>query len=196
MPGSPASLPAARVAVLDRIRRGERTVNDIAGGLGVTDNAVRLHLAALERDGLVRASGVVRSGQAGKPAAEYDLSPDGETALSSAYPSAFTALVEAIGARLDARAVRALLLDAGKRLADRKPARDAGSFTARANSCATLLESFGGSVAVKHARGHAELIGAGCALASAVRGEPGTCAIVESLLAKSSGLRVSRIISS
>lgn len=192
MPGSPASPPAPRLSVLDRIRRGDRTVNAIAAALGVTDNAVRLHLSTLERDGLVRLSGVVRSGHAGKPAAEYELSPDGETALSSAYPPAFTALVSAIGARLDARAVRTLLLDAGKRLAGHTPPHHTGSVAARANSCAALLTSLGGSATVRHARGNTELVGAGCPLASAVRAEPGTCALVEALLAKSSGLSVTQ----
>jgi predicted ArsR family transcriptional regulator len=192
MPGSPASLPAPRLSVLDCIRRGDRTVNAIAAALGVTDNAVRLHLSALERDGLVRASGVVRSGHAGKPAAEYELSPEGEIALSSAYPAALTALVSAIGARLDARATRALLLDAGKRLADHTPSHHSGSAAARANSCAALLNSLGGSATVHHARGRTELVGAGCPLASAVRAEPGTCALVEALLAKSSGLSVTQ----
>jgi predicted ArsR family transcriptional regulator len=192
MPGPPASLPTARLSVLDRIRRGDRTVNAIAAALGVTDNAVRLHVSALERDGLVRLSGVVRSGQAGKPAAEYELAPDGEIALSSAYPPALTAVMSAIGARLDARAVRALLLDAGKRLASHTRPHDTGSVASRANSCAALLESLGGSATVTHARGHTVLTGTGCPLASAVRAEPGTCALVEALLAKSSGLSVTQ----
>ncbi len=56
------ALTPPRQRVLAALRTGSRTVNDLAGGLHVTDNAVRGHLAALERAGLVRATGTVRSG--------------------------------------------------------------------------------------------------------------------------------------
>ena len=80
---SPATsaLPPARHAVLDLIRRGARTVNTLAEALRISDNAVRVHLVALERDGLIVRSGLVRSGAAGQPAAEYELTVAGELAL-------------------------------------------------------------------------------------------------------------------
>lgn len=190
MPKAPAALPAARVAVIDCVRKGSATVNAIAAELGVTDNAVRLHLAALERDGLLRRRGMVRSGQAGQPAIEYEITPAGETALSSAYPQAFTALVAALGERLDARAMRAVFLDAGRRLGEHLPSAESGNLAARATSCAKLLESLGGSVTVKQGRGRATIQGAGCPLASAVRAQPATCSLVEALLARTSGLAV------
>jgi predicted ArsR family transcriptional regulator len=86
MPASSASLPPARQAVLDLVRRGERTVNTLAARLRISDNAVRVHLVALERDGLLKRCGMVRSGGAGQPAAEYDITPAGELALSVACP--------------------------------------------------------------------------------------------------------------
>ena len=44
---SSAGLPPSRQAVLDLIRRGERTVNTLSAGLRISDNAVRLQLHAL-----------------------------------------------------------------------------------------------------------------------------------------------------
>src|SRR4029450_1269858 len=102
MAASSASLPPSRQAVLDLILRGERTVNTLAAQLRISDNAVRVHLIALERDGLIRRSGIVRSGTVGQPAAEYDLTTAGEQALSTAYPAALAALAAAAGERLDA----------------------------------------------------------------------------------------------
>lgn len=192
MPGTPATPPPARLAVLDFVRRGERTVNALAAALGITDNAVRLHLAALERDGLLRRTGVRRSGQVGQPAAEYELTPDGELALSSAFPPVLTALAAALGDRLDARARRALYLDAGRRLAEQSPSATTGSLALRAEACAKLIESLGGSVTVKTERGRATMAAAGCPLAAVVRKEPGTCAIIEAMLARSSGLDVAQ----
>ena len=185
-------LPDARLAALDRVRRGDRTVNAIAAALAVTDNAVRGHLVALEHDGLLRRAGVQRSGQAGQPAAEYELTPAGDEALSAVYPAALAALVAAIGGRLDARGARALFTDAGRRLGSGPRTEGGGSIAVRAQSCANLIESLGGSIVVTAARGRATLHGAGCPLARAVRAEPGTCTMIESMLTQVSGLRVTQ----
>jgi len=189
MAASSASLPPSRQAVLDLIRRGERTVNTLAASLRISDNAVRVHLVALERDGLIRRSGTVRSGAAGQPAAEYDLTPAGEEVLSTAYPAALAALSEATAARLDVRTRRALFLEAGKRLAAKVAPKDTGSLQERAESCAALIDSLGGSATVTTGRGHAMVEGAGCPLAAAVRGEPGTCHIIEGLIEAHTGLK-------
>ncbi len=191
MPATPATLPAARLAVLDAIRGGARTVNDLAAHLQVTDNAVRLHLAALERDALI-SRGVLRSGQVGQPAAGYELTPAGELALSSAYAPALNALVAALGARLEARTARSVFLDAGRRLADQIPSQATGSLNDRVHACASLLESLGGKIDVTSTRGKAMLKGAGCPLASAVRTEPATCYIVEALLKKHAGVNATQ----
>ena len=190
IPGVPASssLPPSRQAVLDLVRRGERTVNTLAARLRISDNAVRIHLVALERDGLVVRSGIVRTGTAGQPAAEYDLTPAGELALSVAYPAALTALTAAAGDRLDARARRALFMEAGRKLAETMPAADKGSLQERATSCAALIESLGGSATLTAGRGHVTLQGAGCPLAAAVRNESGTCALIEGLLEAHAGV--------
>lgn len=192
---SSTSLPgsAARLSVLEAVRRGHRTVNAMSAELGVTDNAVRLHLAALERDGLVQRSGTLRSGRAGQPAAEYDLTTAGELALSRAYPPALTALVSALAERLDARTMRALFADAGRRLAEKSGVGAAGSLAERAEACASLLEALGGSVTMTGTRREMLLKGAGCPLASAVREEPATCVLVESLLATHGGVDVTQV---
>ncbi|HKS07638.1 MAG TPA: hypothetical protein VJR92_15155 [Gemmatimonadaceae bacterium] len=192
MPGSPSTPLPARTVVLDFVRRGVRTVNALAESMGVTDNAVRLHLAALERDGLLRRSGVKRSGQVGQPAAEYELTPDGEVSLSNAYSPAFAALVAALADKLDTRARRAVFLDAGRKLAADSSSTTSGSVSSRAGACAALIESLGGSATIKTEKGRTVLVGAGCPLAAAVRAEPGTCAIIEALLARSSGLDVTQ----
>src|SRR5690349_4578956 len=129
-----------RDQVLDAIRRGYTTVTALADVLDVTDNAVRLHLSALERDGRVARRGLVRSGKPGQPAAEYDLTETGESALSSAYPAAFTALMEALSDRHDARAMRAVLVDAGARV-PRGVADPESSLARRAELCAGALRA-------------------------------------------------------
>ena len=63
---------STRGQVVTLLRRSARTVEDLARALGLTDNGVRAHLAALERDGIVRQRGAVRRGS-GKSAYVYGL---------------------------------------------------------------------------------------------------------------------------
>jgi predicted ArsR family transcriptional regulator len=178
-----------RLRVLDAIRHGLRTVNGLAAQLGVTDNAVRGHLAALERDGLVRAAGVVRSGVAGKPAAEYEVTSEAELSLSRAYAPALEALVEALASRLDPRALRAAFRDAGRRLAPAATSPPA-SLAAGAEVARDLLTELGGCVDLDVGRSEATVRGNGCPLAAAVARVPATCTIVESMLASTTGRHV------
>jgi predicted ArsR family transcriptional regulator len=177
------SLSPARVAVINAVRNGAHTVNALAKELGVTDNAVRLQLSALERDGLLQRRGVVHSGRAGQPAAEYELTPQGEDALSRAYRPVLAALVQALGGRMDAASLRRLFTDTGRRLAT-PPVDASAPLAARAASCVALIESLGGSATVRSSRREATIEGAGCPLAAAVREEPATCYIMESLIAQ------------
>src|SRR5687767_14188559 len=75
-----ASTRGQAVALL---RRGRRTVDELAVALDLTDNAVRAQLAALERDGLVR-QGWMRRG-AGKPSFTYELTVEAERLFPKAY---------------------------------------------------------------------------------------------------------------
>ena len=184
-PAEPAK-PADRV--LDAIRRGHRTVNALARALRVSDNAVRAHLAALERAGAVRRAATVRSGSAGQPAVVYEITEAAETVLSRAYPVALGALVRELGGRLSPRALRATFRAVGRRLtqvADRPLALPAAARAAR-----ETLEDLGGRPRISLSKAHAELSADGCPLAVAVAAEPVTCTLVESLLEARTGRRV------
>jgi predicted ArsR family transcriptional regulator len=64
---------STRGQVTALLRQGERTVEELAQALVLTDNAVRAHLVTLERDGLVRQAGLRRG--LSKPAYAYALTP-------------------------------------------------------------------------------------------------------------------------
>ena len=74
--GTRRFLETTRGQIVALLRRGARTVEDLAKALGLTDNAIRAHLAALERDGLVRPDGSRRGIGAGKPALVYGVPPE------------------------------------------------------------------------------------------------------------------------
>ncbi len=181
-------LPPARLAVLDAVRSGCDTVNAIAESLGVTDNAVRLHLVALERDGFVGRRVAPRSGRAGQPAAAYALTNDGELALSRAYPPAFIALVASMAERLPPKDRRRLYIDAGRRLGAGAGNEAHGSFKHRVEACAVLLDALGGDARATLDAGEATLHGTGCPLAAAVRADPASCTIVEAMLERYAGV--------
>src|SRR3954469_11448670 len=69
---------STRGQIVTLLRRGGRTVEELAQGVGLTDNGVRAHLATLERDGIVWQRGTVSSSGGGKPAYVYELTSEAE----------------------------------------------------------------------------------------------------------------------
>src|SRR3954471_25066924 len=85
------------------LRRATRTVEELAQALGLTDNAVRAHLATLERDGLVRQAGLRRG--TSKPAYAYGLTPAAERLFPKAYGTLLRMLLDVLTERLPSSAV-------------------------------------------------------------------------------------------
>lgn len=178
---------STRGRVVSLLRRGSRTVEELAAALGVTDNAVRTHLTALERDGIVRQRGVRPTG--GKPAFSYELTEQSERMFSRAYEPVLTQLVAVLAARMLPEDLELLLREVGRRLAAGAvtPGLDAES---RASSAAAVLTGLGGLADVEQSGGRLVIRGYSCPLAEAVRAHPGTCHAVETLVAELTGLPV------
>ena len=169
-------------------RRARRTVEDLAAALGVTDNAVRTHLSALERDGLIRHSGSRPSG--GKPAAVYELTPAAEELFPRAYAPALARLIDVLEERQPTEETLAILREVGRRLALEYP-KPAGDHQTRMELAAGALVSLGGlAEAERGADGRLRLHGFGCPLGSVVRDHPEVCQLAEALVAEVSGLNV------
>src|SRR5919206_126518 len=88
-----------RSRLLALLREGSWTVDDLADHLGLTDNAVRFHLDALESDGSVQKAGVRRLG-VGQPAVLYSLSPTAEDSFSKAYAPVLVATIAELRDRM------------------------------------------------------------------------------------------------
>ena len=167
------------------IRRGPRSVEELAASLGLTDNAVRAQLATLERDDVVRPLGVRRDGTVGKPATIYGVAPDTSALFSSAYAPVLVALLAELGERMAPRQVEALLRRTGRRLAASLPQR--ATFDERVRSSAAFLASAGADAELVQTSDGYEIRGHGCVLAEAVVECPGTCAVLEQLLRETTG---------
>jgi predicted ArsR family transcriptional regulator len=175
--------------IVSLVRRGDRTVDELAAALGVSDNAIRPHLAALERDGVVRQRGVRPTG--GKPATVYELAPDAERLFTRAYVPVLMQLVAVLEDRLGPTELEGVLREVGRRLAAGK-ATSPNDVRARAQVAASVLTELGGVVDVESDENGIVLRGYSCPLADAVRAHPGTCHAVESLVSElvGSGARV------
>src|SRR4051794_8845228 len=132
---------STRGRIVALLRRDERTVEQLAEELGLTDNAVRAQLVQLERDGLVAATGTRRDGTVGKPATLYAIRSDTSALFSSAYAPLLSAVLEELGERLPSRQVESVLRGAGRRLAPAVPAT--ASLDERVRVGAGLLTSLG-----------------------------------------------------
>ena len=180
-------LESTRGQVVLLLRRGERTVEELAQALGLTDNAVRNHLAALERDGLVRQDGVRRGTGAGKPATIYELHPDADPLLSRAYPPVLKTMLDVMLEQLPRDRSEVMLREVGRRLAAGMGGRAQGSAATRTEAAANVLRALGGDVEVVEEGGSHVIRSSGCPLSVAVAHCPDMCAAVETLVSEVSG---------
>jgi predicted ArsR family transcriptional regulator len=176
-------LETTRGRVLALLREGGKTTDELASALGLTDNAVRAHLATLERDRLVQPLAERRGGKIGKPATVYVVSPNADTLFSRAYIPLLTTLLSALGDRLSARELQALLADVGRRLAAGETS-SYGQLGDRVRAASQLLNQLGGVSAVEEVEaGKQYLIQArGCPVGLAVSERPEVCQAIAALV--------------
>jgi len=117
-----------QVEMLRLLRRSRQTITSLADALRLTDNAVRTHVAALERQGVVEHVGIQRD-TGGKPARIYDLTSEGEELFPKAYALVLGGLVEEI-ARSAAGSVQGCRRRTVRRLGPRRPRRRFGVWAA------------------------------------------------------------------
>jgi predicted ArsR family transcriptional regulator len=152
----------------------------------MTDNAVRSHLTALERDALIASAGLRRSPGAGKPAVRYELAASAEVLLSRAYPPVLNAVLETLVQEVPDR-VDEVLRRTGELLAQLTGGRSKGPFRKRVQAAADVLKSLGGDVEVLEERGDLLIQGCGCPLSAAVAERPEVCQAVEALVGSVAG---------
>ncbi len=183
-------LASTRGQIIVLLRRGPRTVEELAVAVGLTDNAVRAHLAALERDGLVRLLGVRRCGGSGKPAYEYGLAPAAEQVFPKPYADMLGTLYDVLGERLPPADLTALARETGHRMARRLDG--SGQTSGGAEGAVAALNAMGGLAELEVCDGSgAQAIRAyTCPLAEVVTGHPGACVLAEAFVSGLAGVPV------
>ena len=179
----------SRGRVVGALRRGPRTLDQLAGELGLTRTAVRLHLAALERDGLVARRGL----QAGrtKPSHTYTLTSEAEQQISRAYIPVLTQLLHVLSQRLTPDEFDSTMRAVGRELSAGRP-RARGSLRERVNAASQLLDDLGGLTEVREEDGHLIIRSHGCPLAATAAHHPETCSAMESFVSEFVGATVTQ----
>lgn len=179
-------LTSTRGRVLSLLRTGPRTVQNLADSLGLTQNAVRTHLNALERDGLVRQEGVRRA--VGKPAFVYVMAEEAEALFPKAYAEVLDRLMDRLRRDQGEDALEGLLRSVGRDAASDAPAT--GSLRERVDAAVIALAELGGLAEVEERDDAFYINGFSCPLSAIVTKNPLACALAEQLVADLTGAEV------
>lgn len=172
---------STRGQVVTLLRSAPCTVEDLAGKLDLTDNAVRAHLLALERDGLVRQSGLRRGPR--KPHFTYVLTEDAERLFPKAYDVLLNQLIVALKNRLKPSQLEELLREVGRAVAAGTPGNGANLET-RARRALKFLETIGGAAKMEQQGDKIVIASSSCPLAAAVSVHPEVCRLAETMVAE------------
>lgn len=176
---------STRGQIITLLRRASRTVDELARALELTDNAVRAHLAALERDGIVQQHGVRRGG--GKPSSIYDLAPEAEQLFPKAYDPVLQHLLDVLSERMSADEVEMLLREVGRRMAGRWKV-PSGELRVRLAAAIDVYNELGGMAELEACDGHACIRSYSCPFAAVVPGHRVVCRLAETLLSELGGV--------
>ncbi len=171
------------------LRGTRKTVNELAQNLDLTDNAVRAHLLSLERDGLIKQSGIQRGTR--KPHFAYELTDEAEHLFPKAYDTLLNQLIAVLKGRLTPLALEEVLREVGRSLAKAQGAgQENGDIERRVGRSLAALETIGGAARVEKDNEKLVICSDNCPLATAVSEHPEVCRLAETLLSEIIGVDV------
>ena len=173
-------LSTTRGRVLTLLRRGPRTVGELAAALELTDNGVRVHLGALERDGLIEQEGA-RRGRS-RPSYVYRLTPEAEALFPKAYATVLSEVLSYVRDERGAPGLEELLRAVGRRAGERARA-GAQDLRERVTAAVALLGELGGLAEAEEEPDAFMIRGFSCPMAAIVGLNPEACALAEELVA-------------
>ena len=181
-------LDTSRGRIVSLLQRGSLTADDIAFQLGLTRSAIRIQMAAMERDGVVRRVGK-RPGTT-RPSHLFALTPEVEQLLSKAYIPLLMQLVRVFSEALPADQLDDLLRKAGEGLADdlSRGKRLPASVRSRVAMVSEMMNDQLGATTRVEVNGGYVIRGAGCPLAALTGKNPGVCLAMERLVSEIVGV--------
>lgn len=173
---------STRGRIVMLMRGSERSVDELAKELGLTDNAIRSHLFTLERDGLVEQGGIIKGFR--KPHFAYHLTAEAEQLFPKPYDALFNQLLSSLKDRLTIKALQNILQEVGQRIAAVKTSAmdDDPGIDIRLEIALKTLEDLGGKAEMTKEVDKVIISSGGCPLAAAVVDHPEVCKLAESLI--------------
>ncbi|HKA58600.1 MAG TPA: ArsR family transcriptional regulator [Gemmatimonadales bacterium] len=172
-------LGETQARLLGLLRRSRQTITSLAEALGLTDNAVRMHIAALHRDGIVEQVGTLRD-TGGKPARVYGLTRQGEELFPKAYALVLGKLVEEIVRTQGRERAIKLLRAVGAQTAAGTPRGT--NPKRRMEAAAQLFRDLGSDAEIEKTADGWRLQGYGCPLSAVTAGHPELCELGKALV--------------
>jgi len=181
---------STRGRIVSLLRGKTRTVNELAEELEMTNNAVRAHLLSLERDGLIRQSGVQRGHR--KPHFAYELTPEAEHLFPKSYDALLNVLLSVLKERLAPDEMGDVLREVGRKAAadTMRIMTDGSDLSVKAEKAVEVLEALGGAPRLEKEEDKIIIQSASCPFGAAVEAHPEVCRVAETLVAKITGGRV------
>ncbi|MGI9499543.1 MAG: helix-turn-helix transcriptional regulator [Geminicoccaceae bacterium] len=176
-----------REDILSQLRRGNLTTAELADRLGLSRNAVVLPLGHLMSEGLVRRAAPRRSGQAGKPAHEFEIVPGHEDSISTAYRPFTDFMLTVLPRHQTAAEIENLMLDLGREMANHMPSTDQMAFADRLVAARAVVDGLGAATELIVKGDSMVVQSRSCPLAAAVRKEPCVCKAVAAFFEAATG---------
>lgn len=180
---------STRGRLVTLLRGTRKTVNELAEELELTDNAVRAHLLSLERDGLIKQSGIQRGTR--KPHFAYQLTEEAEHLFPKAYDALLNQLIAVLKGRLTPLALEEVLREVGRSLAGAQAAgKKNGDMGSRVRRGLAAMEAIGGAARIEKESEKLVICSDNCPLALAVAEHPEVCTLAETFLSEIIGVEV------
>jgi DeoR family suf operon transcriptional repressor len=157
------------------------TVEELAGALRLTSNAIRNQLRVLEQARLVERRGS-RPGVS-KPSALYTITLAGQTQFSTLYLPVLGEFLNVAEGQCSGKQLVGFMRQTGKSLARHYP-QPSGALSSRVAEAARLIHSFGGLMEVERSGGSLILRSKACPLAALTAENSAACRVIEGLLAE------------
>ena len=176
--------------ILELLRQGPRTVDELASALDLTRTAVRAQLATLERDDLVERRGSRRG--TSKPSRVYGITMQAELLFSRAYIPILTQLLHVLAHRMAPGEFDSIMHEVGRAAMLGRAAAPRGPLRDRVVTASALLNELGGLSEVEEEDGLYVIRSHGCPLAAATAEHPEACNALESMLSEFVGAKVTK----
>lgn len=165
------------------------SVDSLSQGLGIAINAVRQHLAALERDGLVARGPTTPSG--GRPQQLYVLTERARESFPRQYSWFSELLLDTLREQMGSDGLRKTLQALGEQVGNGEKAAAGAALPERVAHLAGRMEALGYSARVVTLVPQAEISAGNCVFHKLAAHYPEVCAFDLGLMARATGAEVS-----